>query len=378
MLSAEHRRPLAAFFLVLAVAALIMTNGMRTQIVRQLISAGAPKSVIGALAPDMVLGQSLRHVAVRPEPTPQAIEKVVDQPVAGSGPSASSSSQQARSLPSIATVVQSVSPASSPAGKLRRGSSQGPAKTPVRAGTSPVTTSPVNTPTSPTSPTTPASGDPSSPTTPPKVTDELDGQGKHHLTEAELLARQAAKEARHEANRVAKRAAREAERVRQEEHRARVAERQAERERKRAEHRAEHQGDKVEKTVQITVKGLQGGVTHRDSSRGHGTRSSTTSHSSASGRHDQAQQDRAAQQHQAKQAKQDRAAEQRRAQQAKAAQQRQAEKQHQAKQDRAAKQEKAKQSKATQDKATQDRAKQDRAATRDERRDQHGSRGHRG
>jgi hypothetical protein len=369
MLSAEHRRPLAAFFLVLAVAAFIMTNGMRTQIVRQLISAGAPPSVIGALAPDMVLGQSLRHVAVRPEPTPQAITKIVDQPVAGSGPSSSTaSSQAARSLPSIATVVQSVSPESAPAGKSRRGSSHGPVKTPVRAGTSPVTTSPVTTPTSPT---TPATGDPSSPTTPPKVTDELDGQGKHHLTEAELLARQAAKEARHEANRVARRAAKETERVRQEEHRARVAERQAEREQRRAEHRGGHRGDKVEKTVQITVKGLQGGVTHRDNSRGHDTRSTKTSHSSASVRHDQAKQDRAAEQHQAKQ---DRAAKQHQAQQAKSAKQDRAAQQHQAKQDRAAKQDKAKR-----DESRQDKSKQDQAATRDERRDQqHGSRGHRG
>ncbi len=62
MMSAEHRRPLAAFFVVFTLACLIMANGLRTQVGQVLIGAGAPREVVSAIAPDMVLGQSLRNV----------------------------------------------------------------------------------------------------------------------------------------------------------------------------------------------------------------------------------------------------------------------------------------------------------------------------
>ena len=44
MMTAEHRKPLVAFFLVFAAACLIMGNGMRSQVVEVLIDAGAPAS----------------------------------------------------------------------------------------------------------------------------------------------------------------------------------------------------------------------------------------------------------------------------------------------------------------------------------------------
>ena len=58
-MTAEHRKPLVAFFLVFAAACLIMGNGMRTQVVEVLIKAGAPPELIIAVSPDMVLGESL-------------------------------------------------------------------------------------------------------------------------------------------------------------------------------------------------------------------------------------------------------------------------------------------------------------------------------
>ena len=59
MMSAEHRRPFAAFMLLLVFACAIMANGLRDQVVRVFV-AGAPRPLIDAVAPDIVLGQSLR------------------------------------------------------------------------------------------------------------------------------------------------------------------------------------------------------------------------------------------------------------------------------------------------------------------------------
>ncbi len=67
-MTAEHRRPLAAFLLVFAGACLIMGNGLRTQVVDILIGSGAPTELITAIAPDMVLGQSLKDVPVQLQP----------------------------------------------------------------------------------------------------------------------------------------------------------------------------------------------------------------------------------------------------------------------------------------------------------------------
>ncbi len=56
MITAEHRKPLVAFFLVFAAACLIMGSGLRTQVVEVLIKAGAPPEVITAVSACSVLG----------------------------------------------------------------------------------------------------------------------------------------------------------------------------------------------------------------------------------------------------------------------------------------------------------------------------------
>ena len=60
-MNAEHRRPLAAFFLVLAFASVVMANGLRDQVVRVFVDSGAPRPLISAVVPDIVLGHSLHH-----------------------------------------------------------------------------------------------------------------------------------------------------------------------------------------------------------------------------------------------------------------------------------------------------------------------------
>jgi len=72
MMTAEHRRPLAAFLLVFAGACLIMGNGLRTQVVDILIGSGAPSGLITAIAPDMVLGHSLKGASVQLRPKARA------------------------------------------------------------------------------------------------------------------------------------------------------------------------------------------------------------------------------------------------------------------------------------------------------------------
>jgi hypothetical protein len=71
MTTAEHRKPLVAFLLVFAAACLIMGNGMRSRVVEVLIDAGAPRALITAVSPDMVLGESLSSA-----PTSQAVRDV--------------------------------------------------------------------------------------------------------------------------------------------------------------------------------------------------------------------------------------------------------------------------------------------------------------
>ena len=56
MMTAEHRRPFAAFMLLLAFACAIMANGLRDQVVRVFVDSGAPRPLISAVVPDIVLG----------------------------------------------------------------------------------------------------------------------------------------------------------------------------------------------------------------------------------------------------------------------------------------------------------------------------------
>jgi hypothetical protein len=61
MISAEHRKPLAALLVVFAAACLILANGLRADVAHVLVGSGPPREVTSAVVPDMVLGQSLHH-----------------------------------------------------------------------------------------------------------------------------------------------------------------------------------------------------------------------------------------------------------------------------------------------------------------------------
>ena len=76
MMHAEHRRPFAALLLVFAAACMIMGNGLRTQVVEVLVGAGAPRPLIAAIAPDMVLGQSLINAPQAPQARPPVPREV--------------------------------------------------------------------------------------------------------------------------------------------------------------------------------------------------------------------------------------------------------------------------------------------------------------
>ena len=67
-MNAEHRRPFAAFLLVCAFGVAIMANGLRDQVVRVFVDSGAPRPLISAVVPDIVLGHSLRNAPAAPEP----------------------------------------------------------------------------------------------------------------------------------------------------------------------------------------------------------------------------------------------------------------------------------------------------------------------
>ena len=56
-----------------------MGNGLRTQVVEVLIGAGAPRELIIAIAPDMVLGYSLNNAPAAPQ-TPQVTPDVSSAP----------------------------------------------------------------------------------------------------------------------------------------------------------------------------------------------------------------------------------------------------------------------------------------------------------
>ncbi len=65
MLAAEHRRPFAAFLVVCAAGFLITGLGLRTQVVQVLVNNGAPAALVGVVAPDVMLGETLSS---KPEP----------------------------------------------------------------------------------------------------------------------------------------------------------------------------------------------------------------------------------------------------------------------------------------------------------------------
>src|SRR5689334_534224 len=74
MFSSEHRRPLAAFLLVFGFACVVLANGLREQVVRVFVDSGAPRPLISAVVPDIVLGHSLRNAPAKAPATAAAAE----------------------------------------------------------------------------------------------------------------------------------------------------------------------------------------------------------------------------------------------------------------------------------------------------------------
>ena len=104
-MTAEHRKPLVAFFLVFAAACMIMGNGMRTQVVEVLIQAGAPPELIIAVSPDMVLGESLSSA-----PTSHAVREVpatVEGPVQADKDDAKASGNPSPIQAAVESAVES-------------------------------------------------------------------------------------------------------------------------------------------------------------------------------------------------------------------------------------------------------------------------------
>jgi hypothetical protein len=126
MMTAEHRRPLAAFCVVFAVACLIMANGLRTQVVDVLIGAGAPPELITAIAPDMVLGQSLRDVPAAP-----VRRQATSKPPAAAVAPVATALQAPSAVTSFVTPTRPTAPPAAPARQQTK-------KKPARATTSPV------------------------------------------------------------------------------------------------------------------------------------------------------------------------------------------------------------------------------------------------
>ncbi len=60
MMNPQHRQPLAAFAVLVCVAALAIGNDLRKSAVEILVERAAPQVLVGALAPDMVISGSLR------------------------------------------------------------------------------------------------------------------------------------------------------------------------------------------------------------------------------------------------------------------------------------------------------------------------------
>ncbi|MCW2848834.1 MAG: hypothetical protein JWR90_2808 [Marmoricola sp.] len=127
MISAEHRRPLAAFLMVFAAACLILGQGLRDRVVEVFVGSGAPRTVVGAIAPDTVLHPSLdqapkapaKAVAVPGGKPASSLDEVVRQTVSRSlTPVSASTGGRPRSAPSAhrpAHAVPAVAPAAAPA-----------------------------------------------------------------------------------------------------------------------------------------------------------------------------------------------------------------------------------------------------------------------
>jgi hypothetical protein len=154
MMTAEHRRPLAAFLMVFAVACVIIGNGLRTQVVEVLIGSGAPQEVITAVAPDMLLGEALRRAPKsQPAPTPPRAEATDEA-------SADVASADVATL--VDPVPQSVTLAQSPARDRSTGDPAG-SRSNDQSGASPVAVPPtapvvVTPPSAPVPPTKPEPG----------------------------------------------------------------------------------------------------------------------------------------------------------------------------------------------------------------------------
>ena len=132
MISAEHRRPLAAFLLVFAAACLILGQGLRDRVVDVFVGSGAPRTVVGAIAPDLVLNPSLdqapkapvKAVAVPGGKPASSLDEVVRQTVVRQtvtrtlAPVSVSTGGRPKSTPSThsaAHTVAAVAPAAAPA-----------------------------------------------------------------------------------------------------------------------------------------------------------------------------------------------------------------------------------------------------------------------
>ena len=100
MLAAEHRRPFAAFLLVCAAGFLITGFGLRTQVVQVLVDNGAPAALVGVVAPDVMLGETLSS---KPAPPAEAAPSA-SAPTAPTSPTPRTSRRPPRRRRSPLTV----------------------------------------------------------------------------------------------------------------------------------------------------------------------------------------------------------------------------------------------------------------------------------
>ncbi len=156
MMTAEHRRPFAAFLLVFGFACVVLVNGLREQVVRVFVDSGAPRPLISAVVPDIVLGHSLHHAPV------QTPAKATSEPNAAPVRPGRSSRGPSRSRPQVAPVAPT-----GPATTVRHAHPQHHA-THVTKAHAATPAAPVHQPRTPTTPTGPST--PSMPSTPTEPT----------------------------------------------------------------------------------------------------------------------------------------------------------------------------------------------------------------
>lgn len=145
-MSAEHRRPFAAFVVVFAAACLIMGNGLRSQVADVLVGAGAPPALVTAIAPDVLLGQSL-------DSAPQAQARPTSE-----GPTVSTDTGQQAASAVVANVppapaATATRPTSSRGGQgsgSRPGTGGGPQTAPAAVAPPAATPAPKTVPATPT------------------------------------------------------------------------------------------------------------------------------------------------------------------------------------------------------------------------------------